>query len=47
VNALVVSLNRDLLLAARLRGEVMTAIFFIVDVNTLLPLGIGPEPALL
>jgi heme exporter protein B len=47
VNALVVSLNRDLLLAGRRRGEVLTALFFFVVVTSLFPLGIGPEPALL
>jgi heme exporter protein B len=47
VNALVVSLKRDLLLAGRRRGEVLTALFFFVVVTTLFPLGIGPEPMLL
>ncbi|MEO6031044.1 MAG: heme exporter protein CcmB [Burkholderiaceae bacterium] len=47
MNALVVSLNRDLLLAGRRRGEVLTALFFFVVVTTLFPLAIGPEPALL
>lgn len=47
MNALVVSLRRDLLLAGRRRGEVLTSMFFFVVVTTLFPLGIGPEPALL
>ena len=47
MNALVVSLRRDLLLAGRRRSEVLTALFFFVVVTSLFPLGIGPEPALL
>jgi len=47
VNAMVVSLRRDLLLAGRRRSEVLTALFFFVVVVSLFPLGIGPEPALL
>lgn len=47
MNALVVSLRRDLLLAGRRRGEVLTTLFFFIVVTTLFPLGIGPEPALL
>jgi heme exporter protein B len=47
VNALVVSLRRDLLLAARRRTEVLTALFFFVVVASLFPLGVGPETALL
>jgi heme exporter protein B len=47
VNPLVVGLRRDLLLAGRRRGEVLTALFFFVVVTSLFPLGIGPEPALL
>jgi len=40
-------LQRDLLLAMRRKGEVLTALFFFVIVSSLFPLGIGPEPALL
>lgn len=47
MNPLVVGLRRDLLLAGRRRGEVLTALFFFVVVTSLFPLGIGPEPALL
>ena len=47
MNALLVTLRRDLLLAGRRRGEVVTALFFFVVVVSLFPLGIGPEPALL
>ena len=47
MNALLVTLRRDLLLAGRRRGEVVTALFFFVIVVSLFPLGIGPEPALL
>ena len=47
MNAMVVSLRRDLLLAGRRRSEVLTALFFFVVVVSLFPLGIGPEPALL
>ena len=42
-----VALRRDLLLAARRRTEVLTALFFFVVVTSLFPLAIGPEPALL
>ena len=47
MNALLVTLRRDLLLAVRRRGEVVTALFFFIVVVSLFPLGIGPEPALL
>lgn len=47
MNAVTVTLRRDLLLAARRRSEVLTALFFFVVVASLFPLGIGPEPALL
>jgi heme exporter protein B len=40
-------MRRDLLLAARRKSEVLTALFFFVIVTSLFPLGIGPEPALL
>jgi heme exporter protein B len=42
-----VALRRDLLLAARHRSEVLTALSFFVVVTSLFPLGIGPEPELL
>ena len=42
-----VALRRDLLLAARHRSEVLTALSFFVVVASLFPLGIGPEPELL
>jgi heme exporter protein B len=41
------TLRRDLLLAARRRGEVLTALFFFVVVVSLFPLGVGPDAALL
>jgi len=47
MKTLLVSLQRDLLLAGRRRSEVLTALFFFVVVVSLFPLGIGPEPALL
>lgn len=40
-------LRRDLLVVARRKSEVLTALFFFVIVSSLFPLGIGPEPALL
>lgn len=40
-------IRRDLLLVARRKSEVLTALFFFVIVSSLFPLGIGPEPALL
>ncbi|MEO6746707.1 MAG: heme exporter protein CcmB [Caldimonas sp.] len=40
-------MRRDLLLAARHRSEVLTALAFFVVVTSLFPLGIGPEPELL
>jgi heme exporter protein B len=46
-STLMVALRRDLLLAARHRSEVLTALSFFVVVTTLFPLGIGPEPELL
>ena len=39
--------RRDLLLAARRKSEVFTALFFFMIVVSLFPLGIGPETALL
>lgn len=38
---------RDLLLAARRRADVLTALVFFVIVVSLFPLGVGPEPNLL
>jgi heme exporter protein B len=40
-------LRRDLTLAARRRGDWMTALFFFVLVSSLFPLSVGPEPELL
>lgn len=40
-------LVRDLTLAYRRRSDVLTTLFFFVIVITLVPLGVGPEPALL
>ncbi len=47
MRALLAVMRRDLLLAARRKSEVLTALFFFVIVTSLFPLGIGPEPALL
>ncbi len=47
MNALAVSLRRDLRLAARRPAEVATSLVFFVVVVSLFPLGIGPEMALL
>jgi heme exporter protein B len=38
---------RDLTLAARRRGDWLTALFFFVMVTSLFPLSVGPEPELL
>ncbi len=40
-------LHRDLTLAARRRGDWLTALFFFVMVSSLFPLGVGPDPELL
>jgi heme exporter protein B len=40
-------IRRDLLLAARRKGDWLTAQFFFVMVVSMFPLGIGPEPDLL
>ena len=40
-------LCRDLTIAARRRGDWLTALFFFVMVASLFPLGIGPEPEML
>ena len=47
MSALTAVLRRDLLLVARRKSEVLTALFFFVIVSSLFPLGIGPEPSLL
>lgn len=47
MSALWAVMRRDLLLVARRKSEVLTALFFFVIVSSLFPLGIGPEPALL
>ena len=39
--------RRDLTIAARRRGDWLTAVFFFVLVSSLFPLGVGPEPQLL
>ena len=39
--------RRDLLLAMRQKSDVLNTLFFFVVVVTMVPLGIGPEPALL
>lgn len=40
-------LRRDLTLAARRRGDWLTALFFFVVVSSMFPLSVGPEPELL
>ncbi|MEY3253915.1 MAG: hypothetical protein RL227_2888, partial [Pseudomonadota bacterium] len=40
-------LRRDLTLAARRRGDWLTALFFFVMVSSLFPLSVGPDPELL
>ncbi len=47
MNAFLGVIRRDLLLVARRKSEVLTALFFFVIVSSLFPLGIGPEPVLL
>jgi heme exporter protein B len=44
---LITVIRRDLLLAARRRGDWLTSQFFFVMVVSMFPLGIGAEPALL
>jgi heme exporter protein B len=44
---LVTVIRRDLLLAARRKGDWMTSQFFFVMVVSMFPLGIGPEPEML
>jgi heme exporter protein B len=43
MNAVYAVLRRDLMLAARRKSEILTALFFFVVVASLFPLGIGPE----
>jgi heme exporter protein B len=40
-------LRRELMLAMRRRGDVLTVLFFFVIVASLFPLGVGPDPKLL
>jgi heme exporter protein B len=47
IATLMVTTQRDLLLAMRRKNDVMVNVFFFVIVVSLFPLGIGPEPALL
>ena len=47
MNAFIAIVRRDLLLAARRKSEVFTALFFFMIVVSLFPLGIGPETPLL
>lgn len=47
MSAMLAIVRRDLLLAARRKTEVLTALFFFVIVASLFPLGIGSEPVLL
>ncbi len=47
VRFLVTVVRRDMLLAARRRGDWLTSQFFFVMVVSMFPLGIGPEPDIL
>lgn len=47
MNAGLIILKRDLLLALRRRSDIASTLFFFVIVASLFPLSIGPEPALL
>lgn len=47
MKALLVALQRDLRLAGRRPGEVMTSLAFFIVVASLFAIGIGPEPQLL
>ena len=47
MNAFIAIVRRDLLLAARRKSEVFTALFFFMIVASLFPLGIGAETKLL
>lgn len=42
-----VLMRRELMLAMRRRGDVLTVLFFFVIVASLFPLGVGPDPKLL
>ncbi|HET7921181.1 MAG TPA: heme exporter protein CcmB, partial [Gammaproteobacteria bacterium] len=46
-SALIALIRRDLRLAYRRRGEMLTPLMFFVMVTALFPLGLNPEPALL
>lgn len=47
INFLFTIIRRDVLLAARRRGDWLTAQFFFVMVTSMFPLGIGPDPVML
>ena len=47
MNAVLALLRRDLLLAVRQQADVYNTLLFFVVVVSLVPLGVGPEPALL
>src|SRR5450830_2177362 len=46
-SVLLAALRREVSLAMRQKGEVLTPLFFFVIVTSLFPLGVGPESALL
>lgn len=47
LKAFAAALRRDLLVAARQKADVLQTLFFFVVVVALVPLGVGPEPAML
>jgi heme exporter protein B len=47
MNVFLTLLRRELTLAMRRRGDVLTILFFFVIVASLFPLGVGPDPKLL
>lgn len=47
LHTVIVVLRRELILAMRRRGDVLTVLFFFVIVASLFPLGVGPDPKLL
>jgi heme exporter protein B len=47
LRAILQVIRRDLLLATRQKSDVLNTLFFFVVVVTMVPLGIGPEPAML
>lgn len=47
LNFLITVIRRDLMLAARRRGDWLTSQFFFVMVASMFPLGIGPDPVTL